>query len=85
MRVGDKDESGSLGGRSDEGGGSGSRTAVAVGAAGGAVNEVVLNISETTPPHSLLAKTFAFSKAVAKQFRTCYEDVEDKIAAQASA
>ena len=48
----------------------------------GMVSNLVLNSTEIKPPFSLLVQKTSLSEAVAKQFRTAYDDYREKIAVQ---
>ena len=48
----------------------------------GMVSNLVLNSTEIKPPFSLLVQNKSLSEAVAKQFRTAYDDFREKIAVQ---
>ena len=48
----------------------------------GMVSNLVLNSTEIKPPFSLLVQKKSLSEAVAKQFRTAYDDYKEKIAVQ---
>ena len=48
----------------------------------GMVSNLVLNSTEIKPPYCLLVQKSSLSKAVAKQFRTAYDDYREKIAVQ---
>ena len=48
----------------------------------GMVSNLVLNSTEIKPPFSLLVQNKILSEAVAKQFRTAYDDYREKIAVQ---
>ena len=48
----------------------------------GMVSNLVLNSTEIKPPYCLLVQKSSLSEAVAKQFRTAYEDYREKIAVQ---
>ena len=48
----------------------------------GMVSNLVLNSTEIKPPFSLLVQKNSLSEAVAKQFRTAYDDYREKIAVQ---
>ena len=48
----------------------------------GMVSNLVLNSTEIEPPYCLLVQKSSLSEAVAKQFRTAYDDYREKIAVQ---
>ena len=48
----------------------------------GMVRNLVLSSTEIKPPYCLLVQTKSLSDAVAKQFRTSYDDYREKIAIQ---
>ena len=48
----------------------------------GMVSNFVLNSTEIKPPYCLLVQKSSLSEAVAKQFRTAYDDYREKIAVQ---
>ena len=48
----------------------------------GMVSNLVLNSTEIKPPYCLLVQKSSLSEAVAKQFRTAYDDYREKIAVQ---
>ena len=48
------------------------------------VSNLVLNSTEIKPPYGLMVQKGSLSEAVAKQFRTAYDDYREKIAVQTS-
>ena len=48
----------------------------------GMVSNLVINSTEIKPPYCLLVQRKSLSEAVAKQFRTSYDDYREKIAVQ---